>query len=1036
MDTCQRTIVHVHDLEAWWKKPASGNPKNTNWEQFVYGLPLLPGRNLPITPKKIFGGGQSRLRILSLLIRQKRDRLIDCFYEANMHDHYMDRSEDYQRLREQLADVVRKEEVEPIINAFHKEKWEFCPLTLTSDMSIDLRGMEVIPPFCMKIKLPKKGGTASIYWVAVQKALVSDDALALALKDSLYMDKTHGECYQMVLKSYCGNKKQDFDMEKAAFSALPSNDQVPIVRCFGAYIHDHGEGENMGTTYNLLLEYGENDLLKKFFRIGNLCSTSPRPSVNFIIRSFPEAAESPGDSMASWHADIKPDNILSVRGQLKLSDFGFSSFAPVIEGQDSSEPTDVIRGYTNTYGAPEVSRMVQPDGTMSGVSQSIDAWSFGSLREYSKDTDPVVMKALSSIEEEAQIQRFSEPQTNLLQQPLLQVNPRERASMQIRKGDLIRNKPLGQTAHRKEILKEKLEDCYGTKTIESSPLIAGLHNGAVTESPIDSNPSRGLQFGGRKIKPRHPQIHKSEPVSIAGKEAYSNDPFVTNSRGSSFGVGLRSSANLGRLSLQDPKAESPSTKYSTSLVQPHGTSISPSPPEDKYLTLQNSDFMVEKEAHTTGSPPLTPINIAHEHKITHNHVPSIDHLVNRQSYGGSAPIAFDTSPTSPSFDDKLVEELEIGASGETETIGNSRPSVIVSPAVDAQSSQYQPATPNLSTHVPEMQALHNPTSARSYDDSALPLPQSALELPYNICLKRKAMEEQVSKGVVKGFTKLKSTLGFETRSRDASLEDTFSDPREIMLVIDNGWTMCKHWPIVTFVAQTLAMNAAGLDRDGFDVKFTVDGRTHDQQRLRGDRGRKKLKKALKAAWPEQKPNDNTTTDMAQIFQTIFGEWKQTGKPATTLLVLTDGVWSNENTATFDKIILDIARLEQRPGGSRHFSIQFIRFDDGLPEKIRLQWLDDHLCAKNGLKDIIDHCSWRADVEKLLTGSIEVFADNHNSVDPPMLYDYEELAGLFNTFNRGGDALLSPTSTPSRTPSRASKRLSISNSFTEDWTKRG
>ena len=254
-----------------------------------------------------------------------------------------------------------------------------------------------------------------------------------------------------------------------------------------------------------------------------------------------------------------------------------------------------------------------------------------------------------------------------------------------------------------------------------------------------------------------------------------------------------------------------------------------------------------------------------------------------------------------------------------------------------------------------------------------------------------------------------------------------------MLVIDNGWTMCKHWPIVTFVAQTLAMNAAGLDRDGFDVKFTVDGRTHDQQRLRGDRGRKKLKKALKAAWPEQKPNDNTTTDMARIFQTIFGEWKQTGKPATTLLVLTDGVWSNENTATFNKIILDIARLEQRPGGSRHFSIQFIRFDDGLPEKIRLQWLDDHLCAKNGLKDIIDHCSWRADVEKLLTGSIEVFADNHNSVDPPMLYDYEELAGLFNTFNKGGDSLLSPTGTPSRTPSRASKRSSISNS--DDWTRR-
>jgi len=65
----------------------------------------------------------------------------------------------------------------------------------------------------------------------------------------------------MVLKSYCGNNKRDFELEKEAFSGLlQSSDEVPILQYLGSYTHDYGEGKAMGKTYNLLLEYGENDL--------------------------------------------------------------------------------------------------------------------------------------------------------------------------------------------------------------------------------------------------------------------------------------------------------------------------------------------------------------------------------------------------------------------------------------------------------------------------------------------------------------------------------------------------------------------------------------------------------------------------------------------------------------------------------------------------------------------------------------------------------------------------------------------------------
>jgi hypothetical protein len=254
-----------------------------------------------------------------------------------------------------------------------------------------------------------------------------------------------------------------------------------------------------------------------------------------------------------------------------------------------------------------------------------------------------------------------------------------------------------------------------------------------------------------------------------------------------------------------------------------------------------------------------------------------------------------------------------------------------------------------------------------------------------------------------------------------------------IFVIDNGWTMSKHWPIVTFVAQTLAKNAAGLDKDGFDLKFTVDGHRHDQVCLKGESGRKKLKKALKAAWPEYKENDHVTTNMARVFEQINQQWSRSGRRATTLLVLTDGVWSNTDLEALNKIILDIAQRDQLHAGNRHFSIQFIRFGDEEIERARLQWLDDALCSGNNLRDIIDHCSWRAKVDKMFKGSIEGYLDEQDSDDEPILYDYTKLVHLFDTFNRAEDGTLSPTKDLFRSPSRSSHRSSTSLSHLGNWT---
>jgi len=55
---------------------------------------------------------------------------------------------------------------------------------------------------------------------------------------------------------------------------------------------------------------------------------------------------------ARWHANIKPENILSVRGRLKLAGFGLSSFAFGNQDQNGSKRNEIEKVFTDTYGKP------------------------------------------------------------------------------------------------------------------------------------------------------------------------------------------------------------------------------------------------------------------------------------------------------------------------------------------------------------------------------------------------------------------------------------------------------------------------------------------------------------------------------------------------------------------------------------------------------------------------------------------------------------------------------------------------------------
>jgi len=184
---CQ--FVHVAALEAWWKRKASESTYQRKVDRLFDEMQLGERGQLHSDPQRY---STACIRVLSLLLEHDLGHLIKRFYDSNMHDKYLQRGEGYRDLRLHLQKSVPPGEADHILQIFHKARWAYCPLELYLHMDHNLQGTKVILPFCRKVRLGE-GGTASVYWVAVEKDLIRDDALRSALKESLIVDHEFGE---------------------------------------------------------------------------------------------------------------------------------------------------------------------------------------------------------------------------------------------------------------------------------------------------------------------------------------------------------------------------------------------------------------------------------------------------------------------------------------------------------------------------------------------------------------------------------------------------------------------------------------------------------------------------------------------------------------------------------------------------------------------------------------------------------------------------------------------------------------------------
>ncbi|KAH8724817.1 hypothetical protein GQ44DRAFT_727596 [Phaeosphaeriaceae sp. PMI808] len=1158
--SCQRRVVHVEAMKQWWLSRAPESSDQMKLLRLLDDMALPSHRTFPLEFQTYFSGQHSCLKVFSLLLSQGQGDLIDRFYDSNMNDKYlaiMRKSTD-ESLRDNLRQIRTPDEVEEILENFHKERGAFCPLELTLHMNRNLQDTQSIPPFCHKVKMGNKGGTASIYWVAVQKDFILDEHLKDAISASLYTDDVYGDCYQMVLKSYSGNKKTVFDSEKDNFSGLKFNDTVPIVRYLGCYTHDYGEGPKLGKTYNILLECGERDLYQAWADETNVPPVQAEEIIRFWQSLF-EVAEAirhihhfevPGHGKRSlhkyvgWHADIKPDNILIIHGRLKFADFGFSRFTPVAQMPDGAVPTELIHGFTDAYGAPEVSRMKLPDGTLSGVTQSIDTWSLGcvlsvaatwvvlgfqgvrqferlrqlsphnkidgvkydrfhdgfdvlpeirkwhnylrghvrcsdtttllvldtiensmlqtepnnrfelkdlcekfkeiletatrkinSLKRHSKKTDPLVLQALLAIEETARHERTVKPKTtppNQANAPTNVLNlsdPLQRATMQVQKERFINNKPHGRTPYRMEILEKELKANPISTERNQGPDSSHTHNGDFTASPQHTTSIADAFSIDRGLIPDFHPPHLQQPVQPPLAPQGVSRPVRD------LNVRFRS-----RPDTQDQLSNP---------LKIDGLEESP-PTGDEILTSHNSQAYNAKVTRTASYPysnqvlssPFTPTSPSKSisPQFSSPTSPAYRHL------GDTTPSITHQSPISPRVSGTVQSNnpfsdiqpvprensiLQLGSPSPSHSHFKEQRMYERKPIDHPQIGEPLYPSPNITlTHPAERTSGYMPPTNMEHEG----LPISVLDLSYNVCLVRKQVDDEDPKGA---RAKLKGIFGREERKKNKGLTKTYDDRREIIFVVDNGASMFEHWPIVVFVAETLVKRAAGLDKSGVDLIFTIAGAEHSKTNLKGHAGRKVFREALDAAAPDFSLHNRFHTDMHMTLKDIVRNWENNGKPATTLLVLTDGIWGGSMTNLVDNVILQLAgeATTDKNVGKRPFSIQFIRF--GEEGEQNLVKLDNELCSKRGFRDIVDHCSWRSTVEKMFKGSIDSQHDQHDPVETPMPYDYKKLVSLFRIFNENtydstqaeSSSLLSPTSPPP-TLSRSSSRKSKSESYHE------
>ncbi|KAK0653691.1 kinase-like domain-containing protein [Cercophora samala] len=885
-------------------------------------------------------------------------------------------------------------DIADIISRFDQERWAFIPAKIQRmhEQTAALKDRPFILPFCKK-QLVGEGGTAVVY-----KVLIQEDLMPNTLRGELAGSEVEGEdlkkYYQLAVKSYKKDNWGPFDTERNNFQGI--RNIVGIVKYLGCFEYNGSDHDDF-RDYNILLEYGEQDLeeyladayppvlnselinfWKKIFRLANTLD-----SFHNCTYVQPDGTEK---LFNGWHGDIKPNNILYVQQQFKLADFGYAKF----EGKSNQmSPTTEIMGVTYTYGAPECDPGRLRKKTSTKHIQEIDTWSFGCV--------------LSSVATWVVLGSFAYDQyrefrrraiNNLLEQRRAQGN---HESPKAHDG-------FHDGRHVLQAVKDWHQ--YLRNSMRRSDTITGkvldlVENDMLLANPKDRLCSKALARKLEKIigeaEHEYATAVKDHEVPDIPQEMLKALLDLDNVVPSNCSTGTNESRRTARALRQE---QTPRT-IRVNKTERIGEMVVPAKVAGRQEVLESIlGKTTGSQEHIYESPALD----GTDHNIP---IPKVQQLT--ASSASSVPHSDSVYPGTVGVVGRHLEgpwEQPSQYSGDHGFNARSEPlSYSQSPGVYGPSGNVTPSSrhvrdPRDRSEMPGRQGMTTDNQllqgrgTTSSQHSSQPRPLLSLALPRDgqsslnsgeigfdsypigeLHEKLVKLWERESKGSFLGLLKGKV-------QKDSTLENFIKD-RDIIFLVDNGWSMRSHWECATNVLETLAMQIGPLDDSGLDLWFTIGD--HKRENVKGFA----IKSTFRAAMAERIAGDDPTlyqTSMAHALLEIFNAHRATisTEKRLTIIILTTGEWEMGELGDVERVIAD--EIRELCTKHRHFSIQrlltiqFISFGDNPDALARLASLDNDLGKRFNIPDVIDTEPWEGNPHKMLLGSIKSAFDGQSTPD--------------------------------------------------------